>query len=63
MDIVPSDGLMNVELLRLLELKELRKLGILVFSDHGSQITFEGGVRPLLEGSGSSLTCLKLEIS
>ena len=57
------DGLTDVELLQgLLTLKELRKLGIIVgiSLETESLITFDGGVRPLLEGLGSSLTSLKL---
>ena len=62
-NIVPCDGLTDVELLQgLLTLKELRKLGIIVgiSLETESLITFDGGVRPLLEGLGSSLTSLKL---
>ena len=62
-NIVLCDGLTDVELLQgLLTLKELRKLGIIVgiSLETESLITFDGGVRPLLEGLGSSLTSLKL---
>ena len=59
-DIIPCDRLMNAELLGLLELKELRKLEIFLDDHLENHITFEGGVRPLLVGLGSSLTSLKL---
>ena len=59
---IVSSCLTNVELLGLLKLKGLRKFSIEVFdSRRENQITFDGGVRPLLEGLGSSLTSLKID--
>ena len=58
---MPCDGLTDVELLQgLSTLKELRKLAFMddPSVETESLITFDGGVRPLLEGLGSSLTSL-----
>ena len=55
-----QEGITNVELLGLLKLKNLCELSIT--GEYAvAEITFEGGVAPLLKAFGKSLTLLKLE--
>ena len=53
-------GITDVEVLGLLHLKNLRELSINGVFRH-TEITFEGGLAPLLVAFGKSLTLLKLE--
>ncbi len=56
--IVTQEGLSDIDLLGLLSLENLRKLSIGGGEEY--QITFDGGVAPILEGLGNSLTSLTL---
>jgi hypothetical protein len=56
--IVTQVGLRDIDLLGLLSLENLRKLSIGGGEEY--QITFDGGVAPILEGLGNSLTSLTL---
>lgn len=56
--IVTQEGLTDIDLLGLLALESLRELSI--GGGEECQITFDGGVAPVLEALGSSLTSLTL---
>ena len=56
--IVTQEGLSDIDLLGLLALENLRELSL--GGGEECQITFDGGVAPILEGLGKSLTSLTL---
>ena len=60
LDLILQRGITDTELLGLLALEKIRELAICSETNVSEEITFDGGVVPILSAFGNSLKCLKI---